>query len=89
MATVQLILLEPNDRKQVDLASRVSGQVLGWQQGTVTPDWFADQLRADPIQQPFAVPARVQRERQLRTFATSLKVNALIFIARWAWTRSQ
>ena len=86
---VQRILLEPDEQKQIAIASRIGGQVLGWQQGTITAEWFKNELKADPIQQSFAVPGHVQRRRQFGIFRTSLKVWALLFAGRWAWNRGK
>ena len=82
---VQLMLLEPTSKKQVVVASRIGGQVLGWQQGAIAVKWFEDELQIDPIQRPFIVPKQVQLRRTLRSFRNGLVGGGLLLAGRQAW----
>jgi hypothetical protein len=83
---VQLMLLEPDGQKQITIASRIGGQVLAWQQNTITAEWFEHELAADPIQQPFIVPKRVQLRRTLRQFRVGLIAGGLLLAGRRVWS---
>ena len=82
---VQRILVEPNEQEQVAIASRIGAQVLAWQQDRINAAWFEAELQADPVQDPFVVPRRVQRARALRQVRAGLISGGVVLAGRWAW----